>query len=55
MGRKRIKKGMLEYSTNPETTKLIKRWHIEVRCEKNQEGLSHAYCIVGIKRKKDEQ
>ena len=53
MARTRIKKGILEFSTNPDRRKLIKRYVIEVRCAvKNQ--LSHAYMILGIKRKKNE-
>jgi hypothetical protein len=53
MARQRIKRGILEFSTNPERRKLIKRWVIEVRCAMNNQ-VSHAYSIVGIKPKKDE-
>lgn len=52
MARTRIKTGILEFSTNPDRTKLIKKYVIEVRCAVNK-GVSHAYSILGKKRKQD--
>ena len=53
MARARIKKGILEFSTNPDRRELIKKYILEVRCSvKNQ--LTHAYMILGKKRKKNE-
>jgi hypothetical protein len=51
MARIRVKKGILEFSTNPERGKLIKKYVLEVRCLGKQ--LCHAYMIIGKKRKKD--
>lgn len=52
MSRARIKRGILEFSTNPERTKLIKKYVLEVRCAVGNK-LSHAYMILGKKRKPD--
>lgn len=50
MARTRIKKGILEFSTNPERGNIIKKYILEVRCSVGKQ-LSHAYMILGKKRK----
>lgn len=49
MARTRIKKGILEFSTNSERSNLIKKYVIEVRCAVSNK-LSHAYNILSVKR-----
>lgn len=50
MARNRIKKGILEFSTNPERNKLSREYIIEVVCSAGNK-LSHAYNLLGKKKK----
>lgn len=52
MARNRIKKGILEFSTNPERNKLSKEYIIEVVCS-GVDKLSHAYNLLGKKKNRN--
>lgn len=53
MARKRIKKGILVYSTNEKRATLAERYLVEVRCNGNNNP-SHAYSILGKRTEKEE-